>query len=307
MATDTFLSTNKIILFAPIEGDLVDINTRKQGYNRHYEQEAIKCFKCWRKNAGYLSQIPIYAICPTRNTVTENTKKIFKELNVTYIEAYHDETESYLNGYWNIPLVGNWVEQNLNYEISIKIDLDMYIIKELPKRFFELKNLPLVGRYDEDSAKHAANKLNFSKKYGNPFDTGFVISNRTDFLYKIFYEELKLLTSEFQGGAFEDSCRYGFKIGKGSSDYGVLEEFAMNLVNEKYPGLIKELVKYNLGEFYVGVDQYSDDEIDNIYFFHEHIPNTEPGYDGSRARLNYVKRLISNGVPHSKIRLDNCD
>lgn len=302
-----FLNTNKIILFAPIERNLNDINTLKQGYERYYELEAIKCFKCWRRNAGWLSDIKIYAICPTANGISEDTKKAFKELNVEYIEHYIVETDSYLNGYWNIPLVGKWVEDNLDYNIAIKIDLDMYAIREIPRSFFKIDGLPLVGRYDEKSAKHQTNKLDFPEKYGRPFDTGLVISQKESKFYSKFYEILKKLTAEYEDGYFANKDKYGFSVGPDSLDYGVIEEFAISLLNTENPTFIRAISKYNLGEFYVDVDDYSDEELDNILFFHEHLPNKEVGYDGNRMRLKYTKRMLAKGVKHKEIRLDNCD
>lgn len=301
------LNTNRIILIAPIEGNRRDINSLKQGYERYYEDEAIKCFKCWRKNAGWLSDIEIYAICPTKHGISDSTKKIFNELKVNYIENYEPETSDYLNGYWNIPLVGKWVEDNFDYDISIKIDLDMYIIKELPKRLFELQNLPLVGRYDEKSSKHKTNKLLFPEIYGPPFDTGLVISRKEDKFYNIFYDVLKKLTLEYQNGLFDDKEKYGFSVGPNGLDYGVIEEFAISILNVERPDYIKSIAKYNLGEFYVGIEEYTDQELESIYFFHEHLPCKEAGYDGNRMRLKYTQRMLKNGVSSKEIRLDSCD
>ena len=130
---------HSIALFAPIEGSGKDINSRYQGVSRDYEREAIKCFKCWRRNGGWLSNIPIYAICPTRNTVSKETQDVFSELNVHYIEHYLAETDNYSCGYWSIPLVGTWAEENISEEVLIKIDLDMYLIHSLPENLFEKK------------------------------------------------------------------------------------------------------------------------------------------------------------------------
>jgi hypothetical protein len=286
-----------IALITTIEGDLCDINTLKQGYTRHYEQEAIQCFTEWRKNAGWLKDIPIYTVALTSHTISDSTKRTLSSLGVTYIEAYHPETEYYQNGYWNIPLSGKYFEEHLTEDILIKIDLDMYLIKPLHKELVECSDgRTIVGRYDELSAKHNTNKLTFPSQYGQPWDTGLVITPRAAGFYTRFYETLKQLTAEYESGVFED--KHGLHIkqhdGDIGVDYGAIEEFAVSVMYTDLGVPLKEITKYNLGEFYAPVDIYTDSEIANIYFFHEHIPYTEPGYDKLRTRLAYRKRIIQN-------------
>lgn len=283
-----------IALITTIEGDLRDINTLKQGYYRCYEQEALQCFSEWRKNGGWLSDIPIYTICLTKNTISEDTKNKFKSLGVNYIEEYHPETERYQNGYWNIPLSGKYFEENLKEDIFIKTDLDMYLIKPLKKQLFDLKpGYTTVGRYDEMSAKHNTNKLTFPSKYGQPWDTGFIITERKTNFFTKFYEKLKQLTLEYETGTFEN--KYNLHIKEHDNDvgvdYGAIEEFAISVMNTDDKVKLKEINKYNLGEFYAPIDIYSDEEVDNIYFFHEHIPYTEPEYNKIKTRIDYRKRV----------------
>ena len=80
---------------------------------RHYEDEAILCFENWRKNAGDLKDIPIYTYCPSKHIVSETTKVKFKELGVTYIEKYHNETEGFESGFVNVPFCGMLLEEEL--------------------------------------------------------------------------------------------------------------------------------------------------------------------------------------------------
>ena len=291
----TTISNFSIAVITTIEGDLRDINTLKQGYSRHYEQEAIQCFTEWRKNAGWLKDVPIYTIALTRHTISDATKLALRDLNVTYIEAYHEETEQYQNGYWNIPLSGKYFEEHLTEDILIKIDLDMYLIKPLHPSLFELEDgVTTVGRYDEMSAKHNTNKLTFPAKYGQPWDTGLVITRRETKFYTKFYETLKQITAEHEDGTFEQ--KYGLHIKQHDDDvgvdYGAIEEFAVSVMHTDLGVRLKEINKYNLGEFYAPIDIYTDDEVARIYFFHEHIPYTEPGYDKMRTRLSYKKRVI---------------
>lgn len=285
----------RIALITTIEGDLRDINTIKQGYTRHYEQEAVRCFTEWRKNAGWLKDIPIYTIALTKNGISDNTKAVFQDLGVTYIEQYHPETETYENGYWNIPLSGKYFEEHLTEDILIKIDLDMYIIQPLPETLvISCVTNTLVGRYDDLSAKHNANKLTFPDRYGQPWDTGLVITKRVAKFYTQFYETLKQITHEYDTGVFEN--KYGLHIKQHDDDcgvdYGAIEEFAVSVMYTDMGVPLTPITKYNLGEFYAPIDIYTDDEVKQIYFFHEHIPCTEPGYDRLRTRVAYAKRMI---------------
>lgn len=283
-----------IALITTIEGDLKDINTVKQGYHRCYEQEAIHCFTEWRKNAGWLKDIPIYTIALTRQTISAETKAVFDDLNVTYIESYHPETEHYKNGYWNIPLSGKYFEQHLSEDILIKTDLDMYLIKPLKQQLFEFEQgYTRVGRYDELSAKHNTNKLTFPERYGQPWDTGLVITHRTTGFYTSFYHKLKQLTEEYETGLFE--TKYGMSIKQHDNDvgvdYGAIEEFAVSVMYTDDHAKLIPVFKYNLGEFYAPISIYTDEEVDDIYFFHEHIPFAEPGYDKIKTRIEYKKRI----------------
>lgn len=285
---------SSVALITAIEGDLLDINTRKQGYYRQYEQEAIKCFTEWRKNGGGLRDIPIYTIALTNHPASRTTQRILEDLGVTYIEDYHPETENYQNGYWNIPLAGKYFEERLSVDTLIKIDLDMYLIKPMERFLFSLEHrIPLVGRYDDDSAKHDTNKLIFPARYGRPWDTGLIISHRESGFYAAFYDKLKQLTAEYEAGIFED--KYGLRVKRQDDDigvdYGAIEEFAISVMHTDDKVPLREITKYNLGEFYVPIDSYTDDEVPGIYFFHEHIPCSELGYDKTRTRINYKKRM----------------
>ncbi len=111
------------------------------------EEEAIKCFDSWRKNAGWYRNIDIYCVCPSKKTISEKTKRELERLDVTYIEKYFPETEEFECGYLNVPLVGAWFEQTygMNYGHTIHIDLDMTVLKELPSGIAR-DRWPTVGK-----------------------------------------------------------------------------------------------------------------------------------------------------------------
>ena len=99
-----------ILLFAPIEGSGKDLNSLNYKMDRDFEAEAIKCFKCWRQNAGEFKNIDILTICPTDNDISEYCLNEFKQLNVKHVHI-NLVPSTVKCGFWNIPIVGKYVEE----------------------------------------------------------------------------------------------------------------------------------------------------------------------------------------------------
>ena len=281
-----------IALFAPIEGDLRDTNSLKQGLEPYLEKEAIKCFKCWRENAGALKDIPIYAICPTRNGVSEETIEEFKTLNVSYIEEFLEDTLYYECGFWNIPLVGRWAEENLLEETLIKIDLDMYLLKELPDSLLhKSKTYDVVGDHDTTFHKY----LSSIDRYPNFFNTGFTITRREGKFFTKQLETLLRMEKHFEDETFESL--YGVKMEysvnqESHLEYCLLEEFCVSIMVEEgvsifpFSGFYLETEENELTRPYY--------KKDNILFIHEHITNTL-NTRSLKVKLQYLKEL--NNLP----------
>ena len=129
-----------IALIAPIERNLECLNkqTGIVHFPRFYEDEAIRCFSSWRKYGGWLKDIPIYTLCSTGNGISESTKTKLKELNVEYIEQYATETREYSSGFLTLPWCGLFFQQfhPIPEEITIRIDLDMILLKPLDEYLF---------------------------------------------------------------------------------------------------------------------------------------------------------------------------
>ena len=250
---------------------------------RLYEDEAILCFENWRKNGGWLKDIPIYVFCPTKNTISEKTKKRFLELNVNYIEKYLPETEELDSGFWIVPLCGMKLEEELVEDVFIHIDLDMNLIRPLPQElvnYVALNDETLVGQYDDESAKE---QRKIGIDWDNPLDTGFIISKRESRFYKFFYENLMKLAKEKGDQRWKDNCN--------DQPMYFLEEYVIDKAyNEKtYP--IAPIKRYQVGEGYASVKTFSDDELRNVYFWHEHILYEKDYYDKIRERLEFTKRI----------------
>jgi len=267
-------------LVTAIEGDAGNLNTQrgiKVASEHLFESEAKLCFEHWRKNGGYLKDIPIYAFCPTRNTVTESTKQRFKELDVTYIEEFQPVTDTFVNGFMNVPLVCMLLEQRIAEDVMIKIDLDMNLIKPLPQEWVD-SDVLICGQYDDYCA---ALQRSVEGSTMNPYDTGFTISRRDSGFYKMFYEMVLNIQNGNDPG-WE-------KIKAVSGDY-YLEEYAMDKIVVDGMWKVKPVQRYQIGEWYTPVAEFSDAELLDVYFWHEHIRH-DPKYNKVREKVEYFNRM----------------
>lgn len=271
-------------LITAIEGDKDNLNNQRgiESVNpRQFESEAVICFEHWRKNAGWLRDIPIYAYCPTHNIITEETKAKLVELNVTYIEKYESITETFTSGFLNVPLIASILEETVAEDIFIKIDLDMNIIKPLP---FDLVNSVkdndkvVCGQYDDYCT---ANQRSSSQSWDNPFDTGFTISRREGRFYTFFYNEVMETMSS------DDPL--WIEVKEQSGEY-FLEEYVMDKIHNTNVWDVVPIQRYQIGEWYTPVSEFTDEELDTVYFWHEHI-NHDPEYDKIREKIQYYKRM----------------
>lgn len=275
-----------IALIAPIERNIECLNkqTGIVRFPRMYEDEAIRCFSSWRKNGGWLKDIPIYVLCSTGNGISDDTKKKLANLGVEYVERYADETKTYSSGFLTLPYCGvffNSIEP-IKEDVTIRIDLDMVLLRPLGKYLFDdIERKTVIGQYDEDSLKDQRGLF-----LGNlPFDTGFMITHRKLNFYEKWHElchSKEILESE------------GWKrIQEKMGDY-YLEEYAVDYMHGNGLAEINPVQKYQHGEGYASVDTFSDEQIERLYFRHEHIysGNRFPwGYDSARERLKYLKRV----------------
>lgn len=265
------------------ENNLNEQNGITFSEKRLYEDEAILCFENWRKNAGWLKDINIYAFCPTKNTITQKTKEAFQKLNVIYIEEFLEETKALDSGFWIVPLCGMKLEERLSEDVFIHIDLDMNLIKPLSEEMIHQvlkEDVTLVGQYDDISSLE---QRRIGSDWDNPLDTGFIISRRTSRFYKFFYENLISLAKTRGDDRWKELC----------SDQPIyfLEEYVIDKAYNEKQFSIAPIKKYQVGEGYAPVKTFSDEELMNVYFWHEHILYEKGYYDKIRERLEFTKRM----------------
>jgi hypothetical protein len=271
----------KYALIAAIEGDKTNLNNQKNivKFDRLFEQESIVSFESWRKNGGWLKDMPIYVLCPTKNIISRETQDKLKELNVEYIEEYHDIVETFTSGFLNIPYVGMLFEERLDVDVLIKIDLDMNLIQPLPE---ELVNTDYVicGQYDDYCTKQ---QRTLESGWTNPFDTGFMITRKESGFYKKWWNEVYEILKN------PESDPEWLKVREQTGEY-YLEEYIVDKLFHLDPSILKPIQKYQIGEWYTPVSEFTDEELKNVYFWHEHLIS-DPAYDKIRQKVEYFNRM----------------
>lgn len=271
---------NSVALIAAIEGNDNNLNTALgiTTIPRKYEEEAVVCFQAWRRNGGELADIPIYAMCPTGNGVSEATEKQLADLGVTYINEYAPITKTFTSGFMNIPYVGMRFEQTLIEDVLIKIDLDMNLLQPLPPEFISTTTI-LCGQYDDYCFKQ---QRSVPDGWHNPLDTGFVISPRTSKFYHTLFD---MCQARIAGTVIDPI----WEVVKQTTGEYYLEEHVADVMYNTNILPITPIQRYQAGEWYTPISLFSDEEIDKIYFWHEHlIP--DPNYDKVRQRVEYFNR-----------------
>ncbi len=273
-----------IILFTVIESDRININNNTGLINtpRLYEQEAIKCFENWRKNAGKLKDIQIICYAPTINTPTKKTIDKLEKLNITYVQNYLQESELMSVGFFLVPLVGKILEEQYPDSTMIHIDLDMNIIKEIPETYFD--NNIYIGQYD----KISANSQRKSNNWKLPLDTGLTISPNNSNFYSIYWKEFSRLY-------FDKSYLKETYWLNQEADNGIffLEEYVADKLYNLNILPIKIIQHYQIGEGYLNIDEVEDKNLDKILFWHEHLIIEDDEYKNNRIqqKIKFFKRI----------------
>jgi hypothetical protein len=169
------------------------------------------------------------------------------------------------------------LEQRLTEDVLIKIDLDMNLIKPLPEELVNSETL-ICGQYDDYCT---AQQRTVAEGWANPFDTGFTISRRSSGFYKFFFDVLND-TMVNHDPEWE-------KVRAVSGDY-YLEEYVMDKIynNKLWP--VQPVQRYQIGEWYTPVAEFSDEELKQVYFWHEHLI-VDPQYNKVREKVEYFNRM----------------
>lgn len=282
------INSDRVALIVSVESNENNLNlmTKTISVRRFYEDEALLCFRSWRKNGGWLKDIPIYCVCPSKNTIKHATQEEFKKLNVEYIEYFDENIFDYSSGFLTLPFVGQLFETKvqISQDILIKIDLDMQLLKPLDSKLFDCLDYgaTVVGQYDKYSVRDQRQSyLDFL-----PFDTGFMLTNKANMFCKLWYELC------FK--SYVVNCNEWQKTNIQFGDY-YLEEFVVDYIYANKLAKIIPVQRYQYGEGYAMINTFTNDELKSLYFLHEHLYADKrmlvtPEYNSICERLEYMKR-----------------
>jgi hypothetical protein len=204
--------------------------------------DAIVCFTAWRSLAGELRNIPIYAICPSSYTLTDEQQAKLSELNVTYMEVPEliSTSDNFKYPIFNKPLVMAWADNNLTEDLLIHIDLDMTLIKE--------PSLLLMSPGYNKIAKIAS----YWWKEQPACDSSFVCAFRKDKFFSKWYE------------TFMNSLSL-----TPNNPVSTLSESALNKIVGAIPEQIDIINYIQYGKKY-DIDTIPEGHIKDIYFINNH-------------------------------------
>jgi hypothetical protein len=245
-----------VALITVIEADKQNVDSNNTQLVRLFEQEAIRAFTAWRKNAGALSAIDIYAVCITKNTIADSTKQKFADLHVTYLEAYHPETETFTCGFYNKPLGCKYLEQILPHDYLIHIDLDMYVMRPPT---LEWRNSCMI--YDD--IQRSVERIHIDGAVYTTYNTCLMVTNRQDNIFASWWDTLKRIDTEYAANPAYYHTQYP------NLEYRKLEELAFDILSTTVP--IHNIPNSIFGETYTALADMTVDELAHVCFHHYHI------------------------------------
>lgn len=275
---------NNIAFITPIEQNkFVDINGEK--IYRYFEDEAIRCIKSIRQSKSWLEKLPIYVLNMNNAQIKDDTVKQLLKYNVNYINDPYDNAKYFLTDFLNEPYTGKYFEtiNPIDEEITIKIDLDMKMIKPISYELvISSSEKPIIGQYDVLAKKQQRALPNNMVI----FDTNLIITHKQHNFYSLYFDlcfdDCILKSDEWK----QIQCQYG--------NY-YLEEFVVDYIYKNNIMDITPIQYYQFGEGYPSIDTYPQEKLNDIYFLHEHIykngqKSFDVEYNSIIQQLKYIKR-----------------
>ena len=156
------------------------------GNIREYYQECIRCIKSWRINGGWLKDIFII-IDYIGESLTQEQKDELISLNK--VSIFSPEENEKDNSFFDVYYSGKRIRDlNLDGVITIHIDLDMILLREIPVNFFSplIEKDLIIGGYNIEDYEYQRKPL-----FGNRiFNTNLVITKSKEYSFFDFYEEM---------------------------------------------------------------------------------------------------------------------
>ena len=237
------------------------------GNIREYYQECIRCIKSWRINGGWLKDIFVI-IDYIGESLTQEQKDELISLNK--VSIFSPEENEKDNSFFDVHYSGKRIRDlNLDGVITIHIDLDMILLREIPVNFFSplIEKDLIIGGYNIEDYEYQRKPL-----FGNRiFNTNLVITKSKEYSFFDFYEEM-----------IKEYSSYPDK-----TDYYIDETLVEKvLLNQEFNYL--EQTYYEMGEGYVN----NLVALPDIYFWEEHIYRTPTNNVDLKLTFYKVKKYF---------------
>jgi hypothetical protein len=237
------------------------------GNIREYYQECIRCIKSWRINGGWLKDIFVI-IDYIGESLTQKQKDELISLNK--VSIFSPEENEKDNSFFDVHYSGKRIRDlNLDGVITIHIDLDMILLREIPINFFSplIEKDLIIGGYNIEDYEYQRKPL-----FGNRiFNTNLVITKSKEYSFFDFYEEM-----------IKEYSSYPDK-----TDYYIDETLVEKvLLNQEFNYL--EQTYYEMGEGYTN----NLDALPDIYFWEEHIYRTPTNNVDLKLTFYKVKKYF---------------
>ena len=237
------------------------------GNIREYYQECIRCIKSWRINGGWLKDIFII-IDYIGESLTQEQKDELISLNK--VSIFSPEENEKDNSFFDVHYSGKRIRDlNLDGIITIHIDLDMILLREIPVNFFSplIEKDLIIGGYNIEDYEYQRKPL-----FGNRiFNTNLIITKSKEYSFLDFYKEM-----------IKEYSSYPDK-----TDY-YIDETLVEKVLLKQEFNYSEQTNYEMGEGYVN----NLDTLPDIYFWEEHIYRTPTNNVDLKLTFYKVKKYF---------------
>lgn len=237
------------------------------GNIREYYQECIRCIKSWRINGGWLKDIFVI-IDYIGESLTQEQKDELISLNK--VSIFSPEENEKDNSFFDVHYSGKRIRDlNLDGVITIHIDLDMILLREIPVNFFSplIEKDLIIGGYNIEDYEYQRKPL-----FGNRiFNTNLIITKSKEYSFLDFYKEM-----------IKEYSSYPDK-----TDY-YIDETLVEKVLLKQEFNYSEQTNYEMGEGYTN----NLDALPDIYFWEEHIYRTPTNNVDLKLTFYKVKKYF---------------
>jgi hypothetical protein len=285
--------TNSTILFLVIEGDnnkgCGGSGGEGQNQARKLENECELFLSRWYSESlnHEFSKIETYLICSSNNPPSSLfLNKIEKEYPlVRYVHCPHEISDTFPAGWFNTPLAGKWLEENVEFDKAIHLDLDMILLKKFNQGHLELKDGAIANcaTYHPDFPDDMAAMDGIEKR----FVTCFVISSKSGKFYSKWWDTQSSLQKQY-------IQKYGKELVPANKElwwrYCNLEEHAVDRIFFEHGEKIEEIqyCQFGAGSGYGSIEQ-NVDHIEKINFLHCHVDSNWREQISDWAKLNLKK------------------